>query len=155
MVASQMIIRPARATDQTTIRRIVWRAGINPMGLHWPRFLVAEQDGQIIGVAQVKPHRDGSRELASLAVIPAHRGRGVGRALIHTLQADQAPPLYLMCEARLGGYYPRFGFQPIDPPTMPPYFRRIHRLMNLLTAPDRPRLLVMRWDGYAPGESSG
>ncbi len=56
-----MNIRPATATEQATITAIVRAARNNPRDLDWRRFLVAEQGAQIIGVVQVRPHRDGSR----------------------------------------------------------------------------------------------
>ena len=49
-------------------------AGLNPFSLGWPRFLVAEDGGRVVGVAQIKPHGDGSRELASLAVVARPAG---------------------------------------------------------------------------------
>ncbi len=141
-----VILRPARAEDQAAIRQIVREARINPTGLDWRRFVVAEDDGQIVATGQIKPHRDGSRELASIATRPAYQRRGLASALIRGLLADCAPPLYLVCAAHNAGFYPRFGFRPIPPGEMPPYFRRMHRLINLL-AGARPRLVVMRWDG--------
>lgn len=137
-------IRPARLEDQPTIRRIVRRAGINPLGLPWQRFVLAEVDGRIVGTGQIKPHKDESRELASLAVVPAFQGQGIGGDIIRHLLAAEQGPVYLMCAGRLGGYYARFGFRVIEPAEMPPYFRRVHHLANVL-ATGEPRLLVMVW----------
>jgi N-acetylglutamate synthase-like GNAT family acetyltransferase len=61
--------RPATAADQQTISRMIGEAGLNRMGLKWPRFIVVEEAGSILGIGQVKPHRDGTLELASLAVV--------------------------------------------------------------------------------------
>ena len=38
----------------------------------------------MVGVAHIKAHGDGSRELASLAVVPDRQGEGIGGALIYT-----------------------------------------------------------------------
>jgi len=149
---SVLTFRPATAVDQTAIRRMVYRAGINPLGLDWRRFLVAEEAGQIVAIGQIKPHNDGSRELASIAVIPSRQGQGVGSALVSVLLAGASAPLYLTCRAGLQAYYARFGFRTIGPEEMPPYFRRVARLMNLFAPAGRPRLLVMRWDGPAPDQ---
>ncbi len=73
------------------------RARLNPFDLDWRRFLVAEQDSQIAGMVQVGPHSDGSRELASLAVLPAQQGQGTGGALIGALLERERGPLHLMC----------------------------------------------------------
>jgi amino-acid N-acetyltransferase len=142
-------IRRAAEADQATITRLVRGAGINPFDLRWPRFLVADEDGQVIGAVQIKRHGDGSRELASLAVIPERGGQGVGSALVRALLATETGPVYLTCADRLEGYYARFGFRRLEPAEMPPYFRRLSRLTRALGAVLRVfgqhwRILVMR-----------
>ena len=49
-------IRPATEVDQATISRLIRQARLNPRQLHWPNFLIAEVDGQIAGLRQVKTH---------------------------------------------------------------------------------------------------
>lgn len=144
-------IRPARAADQAAIVAIVRAARINPTNLRWQRFVGAEDQGRIVGVGQIKPHRDGSRELASLAVIPERRGQGIGDMLVRALQAQSAPPLYLTCLDHLEQYYARSGFRRIPPDTMPPALRRTYRLVNgiLAVVRQRTRLIVMVWEGYS------
>ena len=44
-----------------------------------------QSQGEVIGCAQIKPHRDGSRELASLVVHPDYRGQGIARRMIQYL----------------------------------------------------------------------
>jgi N-acetylglutamate synthase-like GNAT family acetyltransferase len=127
-----MHIRPATAADQAAITAIVRAARLNPLDLDWRRFLVAEADGQITGVVQVRPHSDGSRELASLAVLPAQQGRGVGGALIGALLERERGPLHLMCEEHLAGYYARFGFRRLALDEMPRHFRRFARLVQII-----------------------
>ncbi len=144
--------RPATEADQPTILRMVHSAGINPLGLDWRRFLVAEEGGRIVAIGQIKPHGDGSRELASLVVVPERRGQGIGSAMVSRLMGMAGTPLYLTCRAGLQTYYSRFGFRAIGPEEMPPYFRRVARLMNLFAPVDGPRLVVMRWDGSAPDQ---
>ena len=101
------------------------------MSLNWPNFVVAEDEGAIVGVGQVKAHSDGSRELASIAVVPARQRQGLGRAIIETLLAREAGAvLYLTCRRELEAYYVRFGFRHLDPPEYPPYFRRIVPIVN-------------------------
>ena len=147
-------IRRATAADQPAITAIVRAAGINPLDLHWPRFLVAETDLplRVVGVAQIKPHRDGSRELASLAVVPDRRGEGIGGALIRALLATEPGTLHLMCRDQLEGYYARFGFRALRPAEMPPYFRRITRMAGVFFAlaalfGEARRITVMRREG--------
>jgi len=57
--------------------------------LDWKRFVVAEtHDGGFIGCGQLKPHKDSSLELASIAVDASYRGQGVARAMIEHLLAS-------------------------------------------------------------------
>ncbi len=144
-----MNIRPARADDQKAITLIVRAAKINPMDLDWQRFLLAEEAGKIIGVGQIKPHKDGSRELASLAVIPERQKQGIGGELMHGLMKDQPPPLYLMCRAELESYYVQFGFRKVGADEMTVFFKRMWRIINSLPEFVRAhvRVIVMKWDG--------
>jgi N-acetylglutamate synthase-like GNAT family acetyltransferase len=117
------------------------------MSLSWQRFILAvDRNGQIIGTGQVKPHADGSLELASIAVLPDWRGRGIARLIIEHLLQQYPGRLYLTCRAQLGPLYQKFGFQEINSSQMPPYFKRISRLVyhfnRLFHQPDH--LLVMR-----------
>lgn len=142
-------IRRATAADQGAIRALIRAVGINPMGLHWQRFIVAEAGGRVVGSGQIKAHGDRRRELASIAVAPALQRRGIATAIIRSLQRRAGPPLYLTCASRNEGLYLRFGFRTLARDEMPPELRRTHRIVNLaLRALHRgERLLVMRWDG--------
>ncbi len=116
------------------------------MDLDWRRFLVAEAKGRIIATGQIKPHSDGSRELASIAVVPDHQGRGVGSAIVYALLARSSGVLYLTCTQWNVGYYERFGFRRIGRAEMTPYFKCLSCLVSvILTVLRRPeRLNVMR-----------
>ncbi len=144
-------LRRAVRTDAKMIRVMIWRAGINPTGLDWRRFWVAvDAGGQIIGCGQIKPHRDGSRELASIAVAPEWQRRGVARSIIGQLLDGQSPPLYLTCRASLESFYNRFGFTTItNPDNMPGYFRLVWSVFYLVRRLFRKQegLLVMHWNG--------
>ena len=48
-------LRRATAADQPQIDALIRTVGINPMGLKWPRFVVADEGGRIVGAGQVKP----------------------------------------------------------------------------------------------------
>ena len=118
------------------------------MDLDWKHFIVAETpDGLFIGCAQLKPHKDKSLELASIAVEEMFRGQGVARALIEYLLAQSPRPVYLMCRPELDLFYEQYGFRVIGFDVMPPYFRRILRLLRvlvILTGRECP--LIMRLD---------
>ena len=139
-------IRLAHEEDQPAIKALIREAGINPLGIHWPRFLVAvDGAGTLIGCGQVKTHGDGSRELASLVVREDWRGRGVARALMEHFLTHEPGPLYLTCRTELGPLYEKFGFRSIDVGEMPPYFKRVYRFINAgkLVGLEELRILVM------------
>lgn len=142
-------LRPATKADQPAIKALIRAAGINPLGLGWPRFVVAiDGQGQIIGCGQVKPHRDGSRELASIAVTRQWRRQGVAREIITWLQREHGRPLWLTCMDRLVPFYEPFGFVEVsDLYQMPSYYRRAKRFMRLFLALTRSQgeLAVMVW----------
>ena len=141
-----LTIRSATQGDQETIRRIIKAAGINPMSLNWPNFVVAEDGGAIVGIGQVKTHGDGSRELASIAVIPARQSHGIGGAIIKTLLARERGVVHLTCRRELQGYYERFGFTRLDPAEFPRYFRRLLPIINVAVRLFGTQILVMRRD---------
>ena len=119
------------------------------MGLDWKRFVVAINDqDEMIGCGQLKPHgaQADILELASLAVYPEHRGKGVAGAIIKQLLADSPRPLYLMCESSRGSLYEKFGFRVISYEEMPRYFQRISKLAGLATTllQRNQRLLIMK-----------
>ena len=67
-------VRAAQPEEAQSIQQLIRASRLNPTGLDWRRFVVAEdQNGEFVGCGQVKPHRDGSQELASLAVAEAWR----------------------------------------------------------------------------------
>ena len=140
-------LRPARETDFSSIKGLIHLTGINPMGLDWKRFIVAVNDqDEMIGCGQLKPHGTDILELASLAVFPEYRGMGIARAIIEYLLKNSSRPLYLMCESSLGSLYEKFGFRGISHEEMPRYFQRISKLAGLVTtlAHREERLLIMK-----------
>jgi len=137
--------RPATAADERAIHRIIREAHLPRMNLHWPNFLVADEDGDTVGVGQVKSHGDGSREVASIAVVPKRQGEGVGTTVINALLAREAGVvLHLSCRRELEGYYERFGFSRIEPAAYPPYFRRTTLLASRIAGLFGIHLIVMR-----------
>ena len=141
-------IRHAVAEDRPAIKALVRAAHVNPTGLKWPRFIVAVNKlGVVIACAQIKPHRDGSHELASLVVDPDCRGQGVARSLVEYLTEIHEGELYLMCRSSLREFYKKLGFEVAAKSKMPPYFRKISRLASLaeILHKENETLLVMRY----------
>jgi len=151
-------VRPATADDAPVVRALIRRVRINPTGLDWRRFLVAEgQDGTVLACGQIKPHGDGARELSSVAVDERWRGRGAARAIIERLQRRAGPPLWLTFREGLEPMYERFGFRRVrDRQAMTPYFRRLDRLARLLLGIVRPGegLAIMVWQESCTSEGA-
>jgi N-acetylglutamate synthase-like GNAT family acetyltransferase len=141
------VLRRATKQDQKAIKRLVQIGKINPTGLDWSRFWVAvTPEGTVIGTGQIKPHTDGSRELASITTHPDYRGKGIARSIILQLLKENPSPLYLTCRSTLESFYGQFGFVSIQLPDMPHSFQRIFRLVNytLRLSRRKYRLLVMK-----------
>lgn len=140
-------LRPARESESGVIKDLIHLTRLNPMGLDWKRFVVAvnEQD-QVMGIGQLKPHGAEVVELASIAVFPEYRGQRVARAIIEHLLKVSSRPLYLMCESSNEPLYAKFGFHAIPFDEMPRYFQRISKLAGLVTtlACREESLLVMK-----------
>lgn len=115
-------LRPATAADAGTIRKLILNEHLDPTSLDWRHFTVAEDAGQIIGIAQVKP-LPGVNEFGSLVVLPAYRGQGIAAQLIAALEAQAGLPLYLLCREQMEPYYLRFGFLRLAFWSAPPFLR--------------------------------
>jgi N-acetylglutamate synthase-like GNAT family acetyltransferase len=128
---TQIPIRKAHKEDHLRIKKLVRRSRLNPTGLKWERFIVAtNSEGTVISCGQIKIHRDGSAELASLVVDKSCRGQGIARAVVEYLIKSHRGDLYLMCRSTLGNFYRIFGFEVITEIEMPTYFRRVSRVAS-------------------------
>jgi len=139
-------LRPATGADFPAIKALIRQVHINPLGLDWHRFTVAVSGGEMIGCGQLKPVPGELTELASLAVLPAHRRQGVAHTLIEHLLNDAPRPVYLTCRSGLGGFYEKFGFHTLATDEMPRYYHRLQRLAVLFMELTRRNetLLVMK-----------
>ena len=142
-----ILYRPATADDSAAIKSLIHLVRINPMSLDWSRFLVASTpDGELVACGQVKPHSEGTRELASIAVHPDWRGRGLAREVVTRLLVGATRPVYLTCRSDLEPFYIKFGFRSLASTELTPYFRRIQKLANLMMFREGLTLSVMRLD---------
>ena len=117
--------RPAIPADAPSIRRLVWKARMNPLGLDPAHFLVADDDGQgddgegtpsLAAIGQVVrlPSSPSSLEIRSLVVAEGRRGRGLGSALLAALLASTPPTtdaVWLTALACRAPFYQRAGFE--------------------------------------------
>lgn len=135
VLLSEFILRKAYENDFPKIKKLISDVKINPTGLDWHRFIVAETPtGDFVGCGQLKPHSGDIVELASIAVVSSARNQGIGEIIIRKLVSETKLPIYLTCRSPLGSYYQRFGFRKIAGNELPDYFRRLSRLANLINA---------------------
>jgi N-acetylglutamate synthase-like GNAT family acetyltransferase len=130
----QVDVRPAREQDQAEITAMVRQARLNPADLRWPRFMVAERDGRIVGVAQLRLHPDGARELASLAVTPSARQQGVATRLVDALLQTQACEVFTLIDRPYVDHFRRWGFHEVDRASLPGSVARVYRIGRAVTA---------------------
>ena len=137
-----VVIRPPTPDEFGIAQRMLSDAHLDPTTpLRIEHTLIAEADGQVVGVGQIKRHA-GCQELGSLVVLPAYRRHGVGTQLIAALEAQAERPLYLTCLKAKEPYYARFSYQRIRYSEMPAYFRRRMPLYVLATLFGfRPRVM--------------
>ena len=138
-------IRPPTEAEFEVARRILKDARLDPTTPLRPEHtLVAEVNGAIVGLGQIKHHR-GCQELGSLVVLPEYRHQGIAGQLIEALEARAERPLYLMCLQSMESYYARFGYRSISFSEMPTHFKRRLPLFTIARVLGfRPR--VMRKD---------
>lgn len=112
--------------------------------------MAVDENGRLVGCGQIKPHRDGSRELASIAVQKGWRHQGIARELIQRLLADEPPPVWLTCMDRLVPFYEPFGFVEVkdgNGRSIPRYFRLAHAFFKPIQKLSRipGYLAIMVW----------
>ncbi len=129
----EISLRAALEDDFSAIKDLVREGQINPMGLDWQRFIVAvTQENIVIGCGQIKPHRDGTNELASIVVTKKWRKLGIAKMIIEELMRGYEGELYLMCQSSLGTIYEKYQFVALNENEMPKYFRRINKLVGFV-----------------------
>jgi len=86
--------------------------GIDPEVGEWVG--AYDDDGELLGVARITEAGDG-RTIDDVWVFPEQRRRGVAGALI----AHAGPPLWLICDDDMIGFYQRRGFALAEPADFP------------------------------------
>jgi N-acetylglutamate synthase-like GNAT family acetyltransferase len=126
-----VLIRPATERDQEPILGLARGERLKPFGLHWPNFIVAEENRRVIGAVQLRTHRDGSYELGSLVVAAASRGQGIAAKLIDQRLAGMAERILMITGQAYADHYGRWGFKRIEPGAAPPCIRLNYWLGDL------------------------
>jgi amino-acid N-acetyltransferase len=118
-------IRDATPRHLPAVNRLVGDAGLPLDGLTDAAVvLVAELDGTMVGAIALERHGDGTDIvflLRSAVVDPAKRGHGIGARLtgaaLERVDAEDRPVALLTETA--AGYFPCFGFMPVDRGELP------------------------------------
>ena len=82
----------------------------------WTHFYVAEEAGELIGCGAIGPYWDSASEssLFSFFVAPEQQGRGIGRAIMETLEADEfflrASRIEIPASITALGFYQKMGY---------------------------------------------
>jgi amino-acid N-acetyltransferase len=155
-----MNIRPATDADRAAILHLMRPRDYNRINLQPSCFVVAEDAGEVIGIGQIKRHREGTPELASLVVAADRRGEGIGSAIVQALVAQHQGALYLFCLAELERFYAALGFERVERRQLPRVLAAIHWLGNgmgrlpHLVGKARLRVIVMQTEGGKKGQRS-
>lgn len=145
-----LVVRPATEADASAIRTAVKSERLNPTGLDWRRFLVVEQAGTLAACAQMRFHADGARELGSLLVRPAWRGRGIAARLIAAHLDREAGPVYMITGRAHAPHYAKSGFEPVPLRTAPWSVGRnfvigsLAGIISMLTGRRRKPMVILR-----------
>lgn len=116
-------VRPATPADLPAVERLLSESGLPLDGVReaLPTFVVAQAGDDIVGVAGLECCRRNGL-LRSVAVHPAWRSHGVGRALITRVISDAEArgidALYLLTTTA-ERYFPSFGFREIARAAVP------------------------------------
>lgn len=116
-------VRPAVPADLPAVERLLAANDLPLDGVReaFATFVVAEQDGALVGVAGLEVCCDNAL-LRSVAVDPAWRSHGVGRALvtraIGEAEARGIRALYLLTTTA-EHYFPSFGFRKVSRDEVP------------------------------------
>jgi amino-acid N-acetyltransferase len=88
--------------------------------LELDRFIIARDNENIIGCVRTKDLADDCIELASLIVLPAYRGKGIGTKLVNeVIKKDIRRPIYLLCMKDKENFYKKAGFMLIEKTYLP------------------------------------
>ena len=129
----EAVIRALRETvfvhEQGVSMELEWD-GLDPLCAH---VLAWNDRGQAIGTARMQPNGT----IGRMAVLKAWRGRGVGRALLHTLldlAAQQGlSQVTLSAQIHALGFYERAEFHAVGEPFMDAGIPHLKMVKNLLT----------------------
>jgi N-acetylglutamate synthase-like GNAT family acetyltransferase len=114
-----MRVRKALLEDIPSAAALAQRLELDYPGMAADRLWVAVEAGRVVGLVALKTHPD-CRELCALGVDPAHRGRGIAKALVEALMAEAPGDVHLA--TIIPGFFEGCGFRTVEtgiPATFP------------------------------------
>ena len=142
---SGYVLRPARAEDIWSLRRLVLLAMLDPTQLRWSQFWLIEAENTVVACGQLRNFPD-AQELGSLVVASAWRGQGLGKHLTQHLIQESTQSLYLECLGRrLAEFYSKLGFISASWQDLPPSLKQKFGLSKLVTGIFRIPLFIMKY----------
>lgn len=109
-ITSEYSLRHATEQDIWPIRKLVFRAKLDPTQLRWQQFWVIASPQEVIACGQLR-NFTGAQELGSLVVKSEWRRRGLGTYLAKHLVKQATQPLYIECLGKkLPQFYAPLGF---------------------------------------------
>jgi amino-acid N-acetyltransferase len=131
--------RPASPTDLKRVQALLGACAL-PTDDLTPEmlagFLIADEAGEVVGCVGLERIADGAL-LRSLAVEPAHRGRGIAARLCDEAEerarAARVPALYLLTTTA-ADYFAARGFERVARDTLPPSVQATAQFRDLCPA---------------------
>ena len=134
-----LTLRAARETDLTNVTALLTSSSLPTVGVAeaLSGFIVAESEGDIVGVVGLEMCCDRYALLRSTAVADAWRGRGLGRKLVERAVAEAEAKgleaLYLLTTTA-ESYFPSFGFSPTQRDQVPDAVRATEEFQSACPA---------------------
>lgn len=101
-------IRHASESDMVFIREKLGKHGLNEDDLHHSRFVVADEEGEIIGFGRLY-RTDEDRDTGCVVVMESRKRRGIGASIVRHL-IEYAPVKRIFVVSGQADYVKRLGF---------------------------------------------
>lgn len=113
-------LRTAAADDGGWIQEQYEKVHFIPSDLTRDTIVIAELDGERVGMGRLVPTGEGAYELGGMYVDDAHRGKGIAKQIVDELirRAGNAM-VYCVPFANLEALYASAGFQRVEPNGVP------------------------------------
>ena len=111
------IVRKARPADGPAVLALLRSHPGLEVAFEPSEFHVAEDGRGVSACGRLHRHPDGAVELASVAVLPALKGTGLGTRLVAAMLAGPQPDVFALALAP--GFFARFGFAEVPVADLP------------------------------------